>query len=78
MITPIITIAAVPIGSLLLIPLILLFGFGVFWLIKLRKYSEALSAVAVVGGVISLMWGMVLVGDNRPDGWLVGGMKVCV
>lgn len=76
MITPITTIAAVSIGAPLLFLLVLLFGFGVYWVIVRRKYSEALLAVAVVGGAISLIWGMVLVGDDNPDGWLVGAIML--
>ena len=76
MITPITTIAAAPIGPPLLFLLVLLFGFGVCWVIVRRKYSEALLAVAVVGGAISLIWGMVLVGENNPDGWLAGAIML--
>jgi hypothetical protein len=76
MITPITTIAAAPIGPPLLFLFVLLFGFGVYWVIVRRKYSEALLVVAVVGGAISLIWGMVLVGKNNPDGWLVGAIML--
>lgn len=73
MITSIIAMIGVPIWSLLLL---LLFGFGVYWVIKYKKYSEALLSVAVVGGVISLIWGMALVEDNDPEGWLVGSIML--
>ena len=73
--TPILTIAAVNTGVGIL-PLILLVVVGIYWVIKHQKFSEALLTVAAVGGVISLIWGMALVGDHNHDGRLAGAVMI--
>jgi hypothetical protein len=72
---PILTIAAINGFSLLFISFIALV-LGLCWVIKNRRYSEALLTVAVVGGAISMIWGMALVGDNIPDKWLAGAIML--
>lgn len=54
--------------------LLLALGFGVYWVIKHRRFSEALLAVAVVGAVVSFIGGIILVCDNNENGWLVGSI----
>ena len=77
MTTSIITIAAVK-TIVSTSPLVLFLGFGGYWVIKHRKFSEALLTVAALGGVISLIWGMILVYNMHHDGKLTGAIMMAV
>ena len=45
-------------------------------MIKHRKFSEALLAVAAVGGVVSLIWGMTLVDASHDLGRLSSAIMI--
>lgn len=55
---------------------VLVTGFGLYWVIKHQKYSEAMLCASVLGCFVSFIWGMSLVREQHGDGQIAGSIMM--